>query len=510
MNPLLLLLFVVARHAHATICDICGSGLEVTNFDAVVEITGQTLTPTCAELQQAGLDEIIPEGQCELVASFIFDTCGCAPAAAPTPPTPPVMAPPPSPMPVPNTQAPVAGDRTLAPSQTQATPVNPPCKICGEGLVVKELDVIVTLPGFSITPTCLEFQQAGLEGQIPAYQCPSVPLMITTICGCILASEETPPPVVSESTSATTVPMSQASPGPTAQNACFICGNEGFELTLPSATIDITGESMTCRQLEKLALDGGISQDQCSFVPLLASITCGCEGLSNSEPTAAPSIDPEICHVCGEGMVVGRRNALLEIPGRSLTCGDVEDRGLAGELAQGDCLLIPRTIDETCVCVELLSPTSSPTCTQNDCDEPPENNVTPSPNIGRSPSPTTVIVGEPSSAPTQPVPTPTVSPSDASSSPCRDGTGLIGDDTGTANQVEFLYEVITTPQTVTTTLRDILTNTFEPALSNALMSSLFFSICTRRLQARRRLGVIGLSAKPNDELVSTGALLKCF
>jgi hypothetical protein len=409
-----------------------------------------------------------------------------------------------------------ADAKTVAPSApTPTNAINPPCEICGEGLVVTLVDVIVTIPGSSITPTCSQLEQAGLNGQVPTDQCPLVPLLVSSLCGCTPAgpggsptAASQPPPAMAPSSTAPTASIPEGTSFPTATNSsCFICGSEDLKMSLPDANISITGETITCRQLEKLGLSGSIHAEECPFVPVIAAITCGCGGQPNLEPTSSPSMNVDVCHVCGEGMMVGVPDGVLELPSGTLTCAQLQKQGLAGQLAGGDCALIPQTIGDVCGCVA-ISPTHSPSCSSSDCGSTLEGNVTLSPNVDpRSPTSAPVLIDP--STPTS-LPTPSVTPpsSHASSPGCTDSTGSFGKTAGTGTQVKYLYEAITTPQTVTSALTHILTTTFEPALSAALLSGLFSSICSRRLQARRRLDVIGLDAKPNDELVGSGTFLE--
>lgn len=402
-----------------------------------------------------------------------------------------------------------ADSQTVSPAApTPTNAINPPCEICGEGLVVTLVDVVVIIPGSSITPTCSELEQAGLDGQITTDQCPLAPLLVTSLCGCTPAGAPQPSPTPVPSSTAPTTAIPEGTSFPTATNSsCFICGSEDIKISLPDANISITGETITCRQLEKLGLRGSIRAEECPFVPVIASITCGCGGQANLEPTSAPSMNTDICHVCGDGMTVGVLDGVLELPSGTVTCGQLQEQGLAGQLEGGDCALIPETIGDVCSCVA-ISPTQSPSCNSSDCGSLPENNVPFSPNVKTSsPTPAPVLIS-PSTPTSLPNPSLTLPSSDTSSLECTDSSGSFGKTVGAASQVKYLYEAITTPETVTSALTNILTTTFEPALSAALLSGLFSAICSRRLQSRRRLDVIGLDAKPNDELVGTGKFLE--
>ena len=80
---------------------------------------------------------------------------------------------------------------TVAVAPPSAAPVvalepqnNPPCSICGEGMEVTIPDTILTIPGRTETPTCLEFEYVGRIGWIPASDCGLVAFVVSEPCGC--------------------------------------------------------------------------------------------------------------------------------------------------------------------------------------------------------------------------------------------------------------------------------------------------------------------------------------
>lgn len=553
-------LLSIAQVCYGQVCEICGEGLVVTNLDEPVPLPGQNPPLTCEELQQSGLDGQIPESQCPTATEFIFDICGCSPAAGdPTSPPvelqPPTLAPTPEPVPqtppptpVPPTPQPV--DPVAVPSEPPALApiddaptlgpgVNPPCSICGEEMRITLLDPIVSIPGFQVEPTCEEFQEAGFQGQIPASNCPFVPSLVGVICGCAPGGS----PVSTPGDSPTTPP------DPDGETAiCHVCGEASSQITIAAATTDITGELLTCQELQTRGLAGALKRAECPFVPMLIKDICGCsEGpiapasTPSIPPATAPTTGSTVCNICGVGNRVGDQAAVLNLPDQTVTCGDLEAQGLAGEFANGDCGTLPETIGTECqcevdpdftfnftnsnsclVCEENMELTNPDAVIQLDGGEPQTCAELQEKSIGGSITRTDCLafptaiqdvcgckeLGAPTMAPVPVGPPPTTTapaPTDAPEPNCSGSQGTFGVESGTEYEMEFFYEIVTTGNTVATAIQNILTTRFEPALSAALLSGVFSSICSRRLQIGRRLDVVGISARPNDELLTNVA-----
>lgn len=172
-------------------------------------------------------------------------------------------------------------------------------------------------------------------------------------------------------------------------------------------------------------------------------------------------------------------DAVIQLDGgEPQTCAELQEKGIGGSITRTDCLAFPTAIQDVCGCKELGAPTIAP-----------------------------VPVGPP---PTTTAPAPT----DAPEPNCSGSQGTFGVESGTEYEMEFFYEIVTTGNTVATAIQNILTTRFEPALSAALLSGVFSSICSRRLQIGRRLDVVGISARPNDELLTNGKfsnhVVHCF
>jgi hypothetical protein len=279
-------------------------------------------------------------------------------------------------------------------------------------------------------------------------------------------------------------------------NVCYVCGSETKGITWQDKTVDITGKIVTCEELELMGLNGEIPSEQCPFVPIFASLRCGCDDIV-SDATPSPSTNSGlICYICGEGKKVGYPEFVLELPGDKLTCGQLEDRGLSGVLTEEECILLPQAIDDPCDCRSNneTKPTS-PTCEGNDCNGTFIETNSPTSIPSHSPS---IIISKSSS------------PMGITGlSACHASTGgVFGDTIGAEALVEYLYEAITTPETVPSALANILSSTIEPAVTSYLVTDLFSFVCNRHLAQSRRLAIIGLSPVPDDELLTKGRQLQ--
>lgn len=403
---LLLLSLFALQQTCAAVCEVCGSGMVVTNSATLVEIIGRSTPLTCADLQEVGHDGLLAEAQCDTAPLLIFEVCGCAPNF--------------------RLSSPETSTRSLSVQN-----------------ILARASVPTTSPTFLNTPT----RTTPTSTQQPA----------------------TAPIETLSSTIPTPNASGSSNPATSQSAACYICGQEGLEISLPNATIDITGEAMSCRDLELLALEGGIPPNQCPFVPSLATLTCGCSSLSNTEPTQAPF------------------DVTTSSPLSPFALPTVSPAPPFATPIDST----PSSASPFATSIELTPSPMSPFATP--IDSTPSPTLPPSLPIDSTPSQPTLA---------------TSTPSNNESPDCSDGSGSFGDTSGIETEVEFLYEAITTPDTVASALANILTTTFEPALAAALVSGIFSSVCSRRLQRRRRLEVLGLSAKPNDELIVSGMFLK--
>lgn len=396
----LLLSLVVFQQTFADVCEVCGSGLVVTNSAALVEIFGQGSYPTCTELQQAGLNGHIPKAQCDTAPLLIFEVCRCAPTIS--------------------LSSPALDPRQLNVLARVSFPTPPPASSAATPIAPASSEQVTAAP----TKT-------------------------------------------NSSTIPTPTALESSTPPATQSSACYICGEEGSEVSLPNAIIDITGQPMTCSELEILALEGGISPEECPFLPVVSFLTCGCSSPTSSPP--APSSVP----VAAAPSAAPFSTPVDAFPNLSPSSTPVDS-------------------------------TPSPVFTPVNSTPSPAPISTPVDSTSSQPALFPTPVG---STPSPSAPWATSAPNGSVVSECSDGSGSFGDTTGSETEVEFLYEAITTPETVASALSNILTTTIEPALGAGLISGIFSSVCSRRLQWRRRLEVIGLSIKPNDELVGSASCL---
>jgi cell division septation protein DedD len=58
------------------------------------------------------------------------------------------------------------------------------------------------------------------------------------------------------------------------------------------------------------------------------------------------------CNVCGAGKIVGKPEETVTHPitGQSMSCGNLEQAGLAGFVSEADCDVLPQFIAEICIC----------------------------------------------------------------------------------------------------------------------------------------------------------------
>jgi hypothetical protein len=405
MLLLLLLPLFAFQQTFADVCEVCGSGLVVTNSEALVEVFGQGSYSTCTDLQQSGLNGHIPKAQCDTAPLLIFDVCRCAP--------------------------------TISLSSPELDP--------------RLLNVLARV--FFLFPTSSPATSSAT---------PTAPTSAKQVTAA--------PTGTSISTIPTPTVLGSSKPAATQSSACYICGEEGSKVSLPNAIINVIGEAMTCSELETLALGGGISPEECPYLPVVSFLTCGCSSPTSSQP--APSSVPNVSAPSPAPFSM----PVDAFPNQAPTS---------------------TTVDST--------PSPAPIFTQVFSTPSPAPISTPVDTSSRQP---TSLPTPDDSAPSPPTQFASSPPSNSLVSDCGDGSGSFGDTSGSETEVEYLYEAITTPETVETALRNILTTTFEPALGTALISGIFSSVCSRRLQWRRRLEVKGLSVRPNDELIESGTWMK--
>jgi len=148
-------------------CSVCGPSMCVTDFDAVFEFPGQPAVK-CGDLQNAGIDGIVPLDQCGFLPGLILDTCKCKNEnMRPTAPTMPTHTPTYPPLPD---------------NKCRAVP-DKGCSVCGPGMCVTDFDAMFEFPG-QPTVRCSDLENAGLNGIVPLDQCGFLPGLVAEKCKC--------------------------------------------------------------------------------------------------------------------------------------------------------------------------------------------------------------------------------------------------------------------------------------------------------------------------------------
>jgi hypothetical protein len=79
--------------------------------------------------------------------------------------------------------------------------------------------------------------------------------------------------------------------------------------------------------------------------------------------TTAPVTDTTapVCSVCGDGRVVGNKDAIFSFPGQPLVlCGLLQNAGENGMITQKQCPLLPILIEDDCECTPAPEPSGAP------------------------------------------------------------------------------------------------------------------------------------------------------
>jgi hypothetical protein len=300
------------------VCSVCGAG-EMTILDGIVT-SRQGQTAQCSVLQANALS--IPETACPSLQALASVPCGCT-----------------------------QHETVIAVNSTEgglgsAAENNATCHVCvGEGrkIGIPGKMIITSLGMF----TCAGMYSAGLTGAIPMDHCPSIQISVMEECGCFA---DGPTPAPSE-----------------APYFCSIC-SDGRMVTRPGGIVDVSSsligqKNLTCNQIESLAIQGGLEDEQCTILQQLSDFPCGCM-IPPSATTAAPS--SFMCSICGEGMVIGYPDGEVVLPNQQrMSCADVQQRADSGIIQEAQCIQIQPFVRDSCECIEEDSvptpPTASPT-----------------------------------------------------------------------------------------------------------------------------------------------------
>lgn len=212
------------------------------------------------------------------------------------------------------TTAPAVAETTTPPTTTpSATATSEPCIVCGnETYVMVNPDGNVTLGEGVIVPCSVVFQD-GLDGAIPQQSCRRVSEEVQAVCRC-------------------------APPGFT----CSVCG-DGFSVADPENNVTLPGQegsTVTCGSLEGAGNSGQLVPSECEDLADLVDEACGCAAVGFN------------CSICGPGLVVTRPDLELTFQNvdEPVSCGDLEEAGLGGELTAGQCAALEAIAFIPCGC----------------------------------------------------------------------------------------------------------------------------------------------------------------
>lgn len=218
------------------------------------------------------------------------------------------------------------------------------CLVCGEGGKIDNgSKVVITTLGMF---TCAGLAGAGIHGNISEDQCSAAKAAAVEKCGCLIDGE----------------PTTDAGED---SFYCHICPNEGV-VTIPEGVVSLPNgdSSQTCGEYLVSAVDGLLTEDECSTLQEYTNKTCGCTDPADIEDLNRPgsSNTTYYCHVCGEGMVSSDPDAIVSIPSESeRTCSELEEAGAKGEIPSGQCGVISSFVAEFCSCQAGSPIASAPT-----------------------------------------------------------------------------------------------------------------------------------------------------
>jgi hypothetical protein len=335
----------------ASICLVCGEGMQVTNIGKMVGMSIGMFT--CGSLAGAGLAGNIPDDQCAAAQSVAADACVC-------------MADGPTSIPV---EVP-----TTAPAEAPYV-----CPVCEAGVVTIP-DGIVSITS-QPNRTCEEYMQASAAGIIEESQCGLVQQYTIIPCGCEAADGSTP----------VTAPAPSPAEPELAPPLCSICG-EGMMLGDPDALVTIPNQiTRTCGELDLALRSSIVMASQCDMMQPIAQASCECVPGSNGVSETTPPLEAYECNICGEGMAVTIPDGIVEIPTQpNRSCSELIQAAAIGNINEAQCSLLQPFVLGPCGCESAIymEPSSIPS------DMPslvPSANTNPT----SSPAPSTYVTPKP-------------------------------------------------------------------------------------------------------------------
>jgi hypothetical protein len=273
-------------------CYICVKPNHIITIpDAEIQVNHYALT--CAELQQAGLEYIIPPRICPEAQKQALESCGCTSTA---------------------------GLPSMLPTYIEK------CHVCGDEQRVISQPKTLVLLGSEIL-NCQQLAEAGSWGLIPPSQCDDAMGMASQFCGCVDEKSVPPPsPVVLATLEPTVTQYPTITSSPTFHDKCYICDN-GHNASATATTKDTpaadatrtvrnsnggassnngaiayNGYLLDCDVIQELGETGSIPPHVCPVLQELARTSCSCNAVhldrqEAPEPKSPASSSAESCRV---------------------------------------------------------------------------------------------------------------------------------------------------------------------------------------------------------------------
>jgi hypothetical protein len=251
-------------------CSVCPDGYRVANLKATVMV--DKLSLSCAELEDAGLERMIPSDICDHAKAAAQATCGCdavKPSSAP----------------------PV---ETFAPTSTAEPTVSPlptfmkeeRCYLCGvESMQIRDPTPLIVVGGMTLS--CAELEESAVHRILPPELCQEATQVATKTCGCTAhVSAPSPAPMIPE----TFVPTITAFPTQTALptfTSCNVCVNETITISKENDPVVLGGMKFTCGVLAQDGMEGYIPTNLCEAAQVAARASCGCTSQTGLSATNA-------------------------------------------------------------------------------------------------------------------------------------------------------------------------------------------------------------------------------
>lgn len=341
-------------------CHVCPPGSRIQNPHLAVTMDGIELT--CAELEQAGHEHVIPPNFCSEAQTIVQKACKCSPVSdnvAPSPAATTTFSPTVTPLPT----------MTFTPTFTAE------CKVCpGDDSFITIQHALVEIDGLLVS--CIELDEAARQRMVSPSLCPTVQAKVAQVCGCrhsahitdVVSSNDVPTAAPAWTFQPTITAEPTLTVSPTYAARCDVCGSPDQSIAHPNTIVHVAGIILTCKDLKSAGESSLIPPQHCSESRQVAHTSCGCGRpplgggamLRTFVPTItpAPTVTPEPtyagqCELCpnGERIEDGRGHASLVIlEGYVVTCAELEDYARQKHLSFMLCLEAQQQAQEICGC----------------------------------------------------------------------------------------------------------------------------------------------------------------